>query len=146
MKSALRLVALLAVVLAPLACRTTTTLVDGGVDGASRRAVEGFLAAVRAGSTQDVSAHWGTSDGPARNRFSQTEHDQRVYVMMRCLKNDSAKVRGEVPGTSGGRVLLVELFRGAEKRQTSFTTVQGPQRWFVEQIDMEPVRDLCAMR
>lgn len=147
MKPALRLAALLAaVVITASGCRTTSTLVDGGVGGASHNAVVGFLSAVRADDTQGVSDHWGTSDGPARDRMSRTEHDQRLFVMMRCLRHDSAVVRGETPGTSGGNVLLVQLFRGSQMRQTSFTTVKGPRRWFVQEIDMEPVRDLCAMR
>lgn len=146
MKLALRLAALLLVVLAPLACRTTRTVVDGDVSGASRRTVEEFLAAVRAGNTEAVSSMWGTKDGPARERMDRTEHDQRLFVIIRCLRNDSAVVKGEMPGTSGGRIMLVELYRGGIKRQTSFTTVQGRSRWFVEQIDMEPVRDLCATR
>jgi hypothetical protein len=145
-KLALRLAALLLVVLAPLACRTTQTIVDGGVDDASRRTVEAFLSAVRAGNTQGVSDLWGTKDGPAREHMDRTEHDQRLFVIIRCLRNDSAVVKGEMPGTSGGRIMLVELYRGTVMRQTSFTTVRGPARWYVEQIDMEPVRDLCAIR
>ncbi|NUQ22092.1 MAG: hypothetical protein HOQ09_14175, partial [Gemmatimonadaceae bacterium] len=45
----------------------------------------------------------------------------------------------------GRRSFNVELQRGPLVRTTTFTTVQGPAaRYYVEQVALEPLTDLCV--
>ena len=125
------------------ACRTATIV--QGADASSRAAGDRFLAGVRANDAGVVAANWGSREGPASQRMTRQELDQRLYIMMRCLRHDSAKVVADVPGADDARVLRVDLFRGTLTRQTALTTVPTKSgTWYVEQVDMEPVRDFCT--
>ena len=46
---------------------------------------------------------------------------------------------------SRNRVLMVALSKGQLTRQTTFTAVQGPSdRWYILDLQLEPLKDLCA--
>ena len=112
-----------------------------------REAVDKFVAAAAA---QDVSAMgmvWGSASGPARDHMTREEIEQRELIMMRCLRHDSYKVVDERPSTNGLRVLSVELSRKDLTRPSNFTAARGPgDRWYVQSIDPNTLKDLCAQQ
>jgi len=136
-------------VAATSACRTTQTVAQGGAptgEVGARVAVQNFLAAARDRNVQAFTNLWGSSEGAARERMPRQELEQRVYIMMRCLRNDRAAVRSESSGEGNRRIVEVSLTRGHVTHQTTLTAVPSHGRWFVEQVDMTPIRDFCSMQ
>lgn len=108
-------------------------------------AVDHFLAAAKAQNLQGLSMAWGTDKGPARDVVDKSQIEKRELIMMCYLNHDSYRMRGEGPGQEGRRTFKVELNRGGLIRTTTVTTVQGPaERYYVEQVALEPLTDLCA--
>jgi hypothetical protein len=139
-----RLAALILVAL--VACHNAPR---GGVDqpGAPtpQLAVQHFLSAAKAQDLQALAAAWGTDKGPAREVVDKSQIEKRELIMMCYLNHDTYRVRNEGPGQEGRRTFTVELNRGGLARTTTMTTVQGPaQRYYVEQVALEPLTDLCA--
>ena len=125
------------------ACRPVA---PGSMTGAPTpaAAVEGFLAAVRAQDIQAMSVVWGTTRGPARDQMDRAELEKRELVLMCFFDHERFRLLGETPGLQGGRQFRVELTKGPYTRVTNFYTVQGPSdRWYVENADIDPVKDLC---
>jgi hypothetical protein len=119
-----------------------------GATGAAsaRAAVESFLAAMRAQDVQATALIWGTKDGPARDsdKMTRTQLEQRVLIMQCFLKHDRHRIVNDLPAAEGKRALQVELTNQGQTRQTTFTAVQGPRdRWYVENAELEPVKDFC---
>lgn len=111
---------------------------------APRTAVEQFLAAIRAQDLQALSIIWGTEKGPTRDLIERRELEKRELIMQCMLAHDRFRILNEGPGQAGKRVFRVELTRGPITRATNFTATQGPsERWYVENVDIAPVRDLC---
>lgn len=146
---------LIGLLLLSVACTTRTTVVPatttmGGGTGASgpRPALNAFLAAIRAKDLQALGAVWGDKNGAIRDtkRISREEVEQRELVLMCYFKHDTFKVLGESPAAGGERVMEVTLTSGTMSRTTKFYLVNGGDRWYVRNADMEPVRDLCAQR
>ena len=109
-----------------------------------RAAVDRFLAAVRAQDLQAMSIIWGTANGPARDQMPQDQLEKRELIMQCYLLHDQSRVVRDQPGATGKREFLVELTKGPLVRTTTFYAVEGPDdRWFVENVDLEPVKDLC---
>jgi hypothetical protein len=109
-----------------------------------RAAVDRFLGAVRVQDLQAMSIIWGTANGPARDQMPQDQLERRELIMQCYLLHDQARIVRETVGTSGRPEFLVELTKGRLVRTTTFYAVQGPDdRWFVENVDLEPVQDLC---
>lgn len=120
---------------------------NGQLTGAvtARRAVEDFLAAARAQDLQAMSVVWGTSEGPARDVVPRDQLEKRELIMQCYLSHDKFTIMNDAPGQNGKRVFEVSLSKGSLTRQTTFTAVRGPSdRWYVENFQPEPVRDLCA--
>lgn len=112
-----------------------------------RAALDGFMAAVKAGDLQAMGTFWGTDQGPALTLMPQAEREERELIMVCYLKHDSYKVTDEQPGMDGKRVLSVTVTRKDLSRSTNFTMVAGPgARWYVLSMQMDPLRDLCAQR
>lgn len=135
------------------ACRTTPAPAPGPVPvsgpgaGSARAAVDAFLGAVRAEDLQAIGGIWGTVDGPARDQMDRETLEKREIVMVCMLRHDAFTVRGDSPIAGGRRAYTVELRRGTDSRTTTVTAVQGrQQRWFVQQADLEPVRDWCQRK
>lgn len=134
------------IIVALVACHNAPR---GGVDqpGAPtpQLAVEHFLAAAKAQNLQALAMAWGTDKGPARDVVDKSQIERRELIMMCYLNHDTYRVRGEGPAQAGRRTYTVELNRGGLARTTTVTTVQGPaQRYYVEQVALEPLNDLCA--
>jgi hypothetical protein len=122
---------------------------NGQLTGAvsPRQAVDMFLAAVRAQDLQAMSVVWGTSKGPARDVVDRSQLEKRELVMQCYLSHDKYDVVSDARTKSDVHVLGVSLSKGSITRETTFTTVRGPSdRWYVEQMQLEPLKDLCASR
>ena len=123
----------------------TTASPDQSVGAATpRAAVDRFLAAVRAQDLQAMSVIWGTASGPARDQMTQDVLEKRELIMQCYLLHDRARVVREEPDEGGRRDFVVELTKGSLVRTTTFHAVLGPRdRWFIENVDLDPVKDLC---
>lgn len=110
-------------------------------------AVQGYLRAVEKQDLQAISAMWGTSEGSVlvTKAIPREEMERRELIILCYLKHDSFRVLGDAPAPQGKRVVATELKRGGLTRSTNFYVVQGPaSRWFVENVDLEPLRDLLS--
>ena len=141
-----RSAALILVALTAVACQSAPR---GGVDqpGAAtpQLAVQNFLAAAKAQNLQSLAMAWGTDKGPARDVVDKSQIERRELIMICYLNHDTYRVLGEGPGQEGRHKYTVELNRSGMARATTMTTVQGPaQRFYVEQVALEPLTDLCA--
>ncbi len=158
------LVALLLVLTGPTACVTTSTSGGssiGGVastssgassrgdmtgDATPRGVVELFMAGVKEQNLQKMSVAWGTAKGPARDQIDREELEKRLIVIQCMLAHDSWKfAEDEARLQAGGRrEFVVEVRKRELRARTSFTTIQGPaNRWYVEIVDIEPLREFC---
>ena len=139
---------LFAVLALTLACRPQPTGPQTGASSA-RGAVDGILRALRAGDIQAVSTLWGTARGPSRDddRFNRAELEQRIVLMSRCFNHDSYNVVGELAGENGGQGFQVDLRRGNQTRRTRLNAVRAKsKRWYVDNLDVDSVRDFCQQR
>ena len=140
--------ALFAVLALSLACGRQRAP-DAPATGASsaRAAVDGILGALKSGDIQAVSTVWGTARGPVRDddRFKRAELEQRIVLMTRCFNHDSYQVVGPVAGQEGGQGFEVDLRRGRTTRRTRINAVRARDstRWYVDNLDVDSVRDFC---
>jgi hypothetical protein len=143
----------LLVPLALAACSQATTTSTGSVAAAPapgavgtntpRAALDQFLGGVKSQDIQAMSQVWGTTKGPAREQIPRQELEKRILVMQCYFSHDNYRVTSD-SRTENGHVFRVALTKGNMTRETSFYTVRGPSnRWFVENAEMEPVKDLC---
>lgn len=138
--------------LVAVACRsapTHTNPTTGAVQltGAAspREAVQSFLGAVKSQDLQAMSVIWGTSKGPARDQMERAQLERRELIMQCYLSHDKFDIRSDTRTGEGLHKLGVSLTKGNLTRETNFITVQGPsERWYVQDVPLEPVRDLCA--
>lgn len=150
-KMALPLVLVVALV---TGCATTSPAPARSASGAiltgestSRRAVESFMRAVKGQDLQQMATVWGTTKGPARDQMDRESLEKRLIIIQCTLAHDSwSFAEDEARLQTGGRQeFLVEVRKRQLRAKTSFTTVQGPgQRWYVEIVDMAPLKDFCA--
>ena len=82
-----------------------------GAPGAAtpRAAVTAFMAGVKAGDLQAISAVWGTSAGSIRNDIPEPELSKREIYIISCTKHDKFKINSEATGQAGRRVLAVDI-------------------------------------
>jgi hypothetical protein len=142
----------LLVPLALAACSQATTTSTGSVaapapgtvgTNTARAALDQFLDGVKSQDIQAMSQVWGTSKGPAREQIPRQELEKRILVMQCYFSHDNYRVTSD-SRTEKGHIFRVALTKGSVTRETSFYTVRGPSnRWFVENAEMEPVKDLC---
>ena len=118
---------------------------SGAVD--SRQAVDAFMKTVKDKDIQAMSLIWGTAGGPARDRIARADLEKREILMQCYLRHDSYVVKGDSPGQGGRVIHKVEVVQGPKKRETSVTTIKGPDdRWFVEDVDISVMQDFCTGR
>ena len=138
--------------LVAVACRSTPVHTDpttGAVQltGAAspHDAVQSFLGAVKSQDLQAMSVIWGTSKGPARDQMERSQLERRELIMQCYLTHDKFDIRSDTRTGDGLHKLGVALTKGNITRETSFVTVRGPSdRWYVQDVPLDPVRDLCA--
>lgn len=113
--------------------------------GSPRQAVEVFLGAAKAQDLRAMARIWGSRKGPARDVVDHSQLEKRELIMQCYVTHDTFNILSDAPGQNGSRVLAVALTRGQLTRQTVFTAVQGPSdRWYILDLQLEPLKDLCA--
>jgi hypothetical protein len=131
-----------ALALALLACAKRPAT-GSALTGATspRRAVEMFLAAVKAQDLQAMSVVWGTDKGPARDQMERTELDKREIIMQACYEHDRYEIVREAPAPNGERFVSVAITRGQTTKTPNFVAVKGPSdRWYVRDADYGAMR------
>ena len=126
---------------------TSDSPVPTNVAGADtpKQAVQEFLAAAHAQDLHAMALVWGTHDGPARDVVDHKQLEKRELIMQCYVTHDTFTVLSEVQGEKGARVLSVSLTKGQLARQSKFTAVKAhDERWYVEDVQLEPLKDLCA--
>lgn len=116
----------------------------GAVTG--KAAVEAFLKAVKAQDLQTMSAVWGTTKGAARDQMKREDLEKRLIIMQCTLTHDRWAFLEDRPRlqTGGRQEFQIELFQAQRSAKTSILTVAGPGgRWFVEDINLLPLKDFC---
>jgi hypothetical protein len=128
------------------AAQRPTTAGDQTVGADSPRlAVQAFLGAAKAQDLRAMALVWGTKNGPARDVVDHSQLEKRELIMQCYVTHDTFNILSDAPGQDGTRVLAVMLRSGQVARQTTFTAVQGPSdRWYVRDLKLEPLKDLCA--
>jgi len=126
----------------------TTTSNPNAPGGASHRdALNRFFAAAKAQDVQAMGNVWGTSKGPARVIMSAQEMEQRVIIMMRCLRHDTYAVLAETPAVDGKRIFSTQIKYGPLTAVADFTTTPGPNgRFLVEQFDLTKLNVICSAK
>jgi hypothetical protein len=110
-------------------------------------AVNAFMTAAKAQDLQAMSEVWGTSRGSVRETMERTEMERRQLVLISLLCQEGSQLLGSTPGTDGRRLLRVEMTRSNRTVPVIFTTVRGPgDRWFVEDLEVLRLQELCAGR
>jgi hypothetical protein len=128
----------------PRSTRTTASPEQSIGASSPRAAVDRFLGAVRSQDLQAMSIIWGTASGPARDQMPQDQLEKRELIMQCYLLHDQSRVLRDTPGLGGKHEFVVELTKGPLVRTTTFFAVEGPNdRWYVENVELEPLQDLC---
>jgi len=128
------------------ACRP---IASGTVTGAAspERAVDAFISAAKAQDLQALGGIWGTAKGPARESMARAELEQRELILIRLLCQEESRVVSSTPGTEGRRILKLDLTRAGRTVPVTFTTIRGPEdRWYVEDVDVVKLQELCTSR
>lgn len=141
-----RLVTLALMLVVAVGCRPRATSPSLGA-ATSEQAIMQFLGAVRAQDLQGVSDVWGNAEAPTRELIKDREEvERRLLIMVRVLCHDESRI-GVAQVAEGGRTQhTVELSNQGRKASVPFFTVRNRTtgRWFVEDIDLRPVRDFCT--
>jgi hypothetical protein len=120
----------------------------GAMSGAatSREAVDGFMQAVKAQDLQTMAAIWGTARGPARDQIAREELEKRLVIIQCKLDHERWSYAEERPRllAGGKQDFRVRIRQKQVEAVTSFTTILGQDgRWYVEIVDLEPLREFC---
>lgn len=136
-------VVLLAMMLVTAGCPTHRGAPLTGAP-APRSAVEAFLAAVRAQDIQALTNVWGDERGPVREHLGRDEVDKRSLIMQCYFSHERFRIISDTPTSGTQHLFRVELSKGSLTRTTNFTVTRGPSnRWYVENAETNPVKDLC---
>ncbi len=128
---------------APRPAMSASASGPGGPDATS--AVRGFMAAAKLQNIQSLAMWWGDANGPSSNVIAKEELEKRELIMLKCLKHDRFEVVGEAPSESGSRDILVSMVYHGAETTTHVTVVPGPDsRWFVQNVDLQPLRSICV--
>ncbi len=133
--------------LAPPLAPAAPTAATGRLTGAPspRKAVETFLASARAQDLQAMATIWGTAQGPARDVVDRSQLEKRELIMQCYLAHDRFEILSDTRNRDNSHSIEVSLSKGEITRQTVLTAVPGPAgRWYVQDVRLEPLRDLCA--
>lgn len=92
-----------------------------------------------------MSLVWGGSTGPARDIVPRTQLEKRELIMQCYLTHDTYAINSDVPGQNSARLFTVTLTKGKLSLQTTITTVPGPDsRWYVQDVQLQPLQPLCS--
>jgi hypothetical protein len=116
-----------------------------------RDAIKRFMTAAKNQDLQEMGLSWGTVNGPelTDKESADAKHtrEQREIVMMCYLKHDTYQVGAESPSTNDQRVLAVDVKFKDLTRSADFTVTRSAKgRWFVQKVDIEKLRDICARK
>ena len=112
-----------------------------------REAVTRFMAAAKAQDLQAFANVWGSSAGPARGTMAAEELEKREIIMMCWLKHDSFRVISESPAENQERVFNIESkYRDLTRSANYFVTLGPANRWYVRQVEVEKLNDICQRR
>ena len=137
---------LMLVVLAAGGCRRGTgSGVEPGAHS-SQEAVLAYLSAARAEDLQAMSAVWGNEAGLVRDREDRTSFERRLILIACHLRHEESRIGEAQRGEAGRTIHQVDLTNGARTVTVPFTTVRNSRsgRWFVEEIDLRPAREICT--
>lgn len=127
---------------------TGPAALSGAMSGAAsaREAIETFMRAVRAQDLQTMAATWGTARGPARDQLDRDQLEKRLIIIQCKLDHEQwgfAEDRARL--LAGGKQdFQVRVRQKGATAVTSFTTIQATDgRWYVEIVDLDPLREFC---
>jgi hypothetical protein len=110
-------------------------------------AVDAFISAAKAQDLQALGGIWGSAKGPARATMPRAELEQRELILIRLLCQDESRVTSSTPGTEGRRILKLDMTRAGRTLPVTFTTIRGPEdRWYVEDVEVVKLQELCTSR
>jgi hypothetical protein len=88
---------------------------------------------------------WGTDKGPARDVVDRAQLEKRELIMMCYLSHDKFAIASDVATKGSQHDVQVQLNKGTMTRDTRMVVVRGPsERWYVMDVNLEPLRDLCS--
>jgi hypothetical protein len=110
-------------------------------------AVDAFISAAKAQDLHALGGIWGSAKGPARATMPRAELEQRELILIRLLCQDESRVTSSTPGTEGRRILKLDMTRAGRTLPVTFTTIRGPEdRWYVEDVEVVKLQELCTSR
>lgn len=110
-------------------------------------AVDAFISAAKAQDLQALGGIWGSAKGPARATMPRAELEQRELILIRLLCQDESRVTSSTPGNEGRRILKLDMTRAGRTLPVTFTTIRGPEdRWYVEDVEVVKLQELCTSR
>ena len=126
---------------------TPATSTVGQTGGATpAEAVAMLMTAAKTEDLQAVGAVWGDTEGLTRDKWPRSEFEMRAFYIVKCLRNDRHTILSEGPAPSGRRIANVQVNKATLTRTTNFRMVRGPNgRWFVENVELEPLTHICQM-
>jgi hypothetical protein len=135
------------VVVALAGCRAVSSGVEAGADR-PELAVHQFLSAARAQDLQAMSAVWGNDVAPVRDRIDRQELEQRLLIIACHLRHDDAQIGIAQRAPEGRTLVRADLTQGTKTAGVNFLTIRNTTtgRWFVDDIDLRPVREFCSSR
>jgi hypothetical protein len=116
----------------------------GGADSAQMAVVE-FLAAARAQDLQAISAVWGNDESPTRDRVERQELERRLLIIACHLRHEESRLEPPQSGEGGRTLFTARIQHGNLSAEVPFTTVRNRHngRWYVEDLDLRPAREIC---
>jgi hypothetical protein len=109
-------------------------------------AITAFMNAAKSEDLQAIGNYWGTAAGPAREQMTRSEFEMRAFYIVKCVRHDSFQVLSETGAAGGRRVANVQIKKGPLTKLSNFTVIPGPGgRWFVENLELEPLTQICTM-
>jgi hypothetical protein len=109
----------------------------------SEMAVRGFLEGANEENFQQMGALFGTSDGPAVERFGVTDVEQRMIFLSKLLRHGSYELtQANLSQLGPDRVRYVAAMTGTRKGNVTVPIVTVPTRegrWYVEQLDVSSI-------
>lgn len=101
--------------------------------------VQAFLQAARTDSVDRMAAYWGDEDGPANvsGKIPADQRQQRLQILQRVLRSDSAFVTAIEGRGSGARTVTMRVHQGARRFTVPFTVVRYRDGWLVKEMNLD---------
>jgi hypothetical protein len=135
----------LLLVLGSLGCRPRAVVSNTAGGATSTEAVMMFVDAARRQDLQGMSTVWGNEESLTRDRVSRSELERRLLIIVCHVRHDESRIGAAELGEAGRVLHRVETTRGTRRATIPFTLVKNSRtgRWFVEDIDLRPAREIC---